>query len=104
MKTIKVCEYSRSRSFHYDLILQDQASGERSQDQWSSGLIICIPTSYNQIMYVQQIWTHENTRCRMIKFKYLFSYQFDIFMKKNYATFLKKEEKYAMQQICAVGF
>ena len=32
MKTIKVCEYSRSRSFHYDIILQDQASGERSQD------------------------------------------------------------------------
>ena len=30
-------EYSRSRSFHYDLILQDQALGERSQDQWSSG-------------------------------------------------------------------
>ena len=39
MKSIKVCEYSRSRSFHYDLILQDQASGERSQDQWSSGLM-----------------------------------------------------------------
>ena len=38
MKSIKVCEYSRSRSFHYDLILQDQASGERSQDQWSSGI------------------------------------------------------------------
>ena len=37
MKSIKACEYSRSRSFHYDLILQDQASGERSQDQWSSG-------------------------------------------------------------------
>ena len=37
IKSIKVCEYSRSRSFHYDLILQDQASGERSQDQWSSG-------------------------------------------------------------------
>ena len=37
MKSIKVCEYSRSRSFHYDLILHDQASGERSQDQWSSG-------------------------------------------------------------------
>ena len=37
MKSIKVCEYSRLRSFHYDLILQDQASGERSQDQWSSG-------------------------------------------------------------------
>ena len=32
MKSIKVCEYSRSRSFHDDLILQDQASGERSQD------------------------------------------------------------------------
>ena len=38
MKSIKVCEYSMSRSFHYDLILQDQASGERSQDQWSSGV------------------------------------------------------------------
>ena len=37
MKSIKVCEYSRSRSFHDDLILQDQASGERSQDQCSSG-------------------------------------------------------------------
>ena len=40
MKSIKVCEYSRSRSFHDDLILQDQASGERSQDQWSSGICI----------------------------------------------------------------
>ena len=40
MKSIKVCEYSRSRSFHDDLILQDQASGERSQDQWSSGIFI----------------------------------------------------------------
>ena len=39
MNSLKVCEYSRSRSFHDDLILQDQASGERSQDQWSSGLI-----------------------------------------------------------------
>ena len=38
MNSIKVCEYSRSRSFHDDLILQDQASGERSQDHWSSGL------------------------------------------------------------------
>ena len=37
MNSIKVCEYSRSRSFHDDLILQDQGSGERSQDQWSSG-------------------------------------------------------------------
>ena len=42
MKSIKVCEYSRSRSFHYDLILQDQASGERSQDQWSSGNVYYI--------------------------------------------------------------
>ena len=54
MNSIKVCEYSRSRSFHDDLILQDsrsrsfhddlilqdQASGERSQDQWSSGLYV----------------------------------------------------------------
>ena len=40
MKSIKVCEYSRSKSFHDDLILQDQASGEHSQDQWSSGSII----------------------------------------------------------------
>ena len=39
MNSIKVCEYSRSRSFHDDLILQDQASGERSQDQWSSGFL-----------------------------------------------------------------
>ena len=38
MNSIKLCEYSRSRSFHDDLILQDQASGERSQDQWSSGI------------------------------------------------------------------
>ena len=37
MNSIKVCEYSRSRSFHDDLILQDQASGEHSQDHWSSG-------------------------------------------------------------------
>ena len=40
MNSIKVCEYSRSRSFHDDLILQDQASGERSQDQWSSGFVL----------------------------------------------------------------
>ena len=43
MKLIKVCEYSRSMSFHDDLILQDQASGERSQDQWSSGCVILPP-------------------------------------------------------------
>ena len=40
MNSIKVCEYSRSRSFHDDLILQNQASGERSQDQWSSGVTL----------------------------------------------------------------
>ena len=37
MNSIKVCEYSRSMPFYDDLILQDQASGERFQDQWSSG-------------------------------------------------------------------
>ena len=42
MNSIKVCEYSWSRSFHDDLILQDQASGELSQDQWSSGSIIYV--------------------------------------------------------------
>ena len=42
MNSIKVCEYSRSRSFHDDLILQDQASGERSQDHWSSGIPIIL--------------------------------------------------------------
>ena len=58
MNSIKVCEYSRSRSFHDDLILQDQASGERSQDQWSSGLKImedCISYSMlgrQQISYI----------------------------------------------------
>ena len=45
MKSIKVCEYSRSRSFHYDLLLQDQASGERSQDQWSSAFFVCVESS-----------------------------------------------------------
>ena len=37
MKSIKVCEYARSMSFHDYLMLQDQASEERSQDHWSSG-------------------------------------------------------------------
>ena len=53
MKSIKVCEYSRSRSFHDDLILQDQASGERSQDQWSSGfkkgLMLSVAVTLDQI-------------------------------------------------------
>ena len=55
MKSIKVCEYSRSRSFHYDLILQDQASGERSQDQWSSGFNntkeVCLAHSLSYTAY-----------------------------------------------------
>ena len=50
MKSIKVCEYSRSGSFHDDLILQDQASGERSQDQWSSG-ILCYTLLSNVFRY-----------------------------------------------------
>ena len=53
MKSIKVCEYSRSRSFHDDLILQDQASGERSQDQGSSGfkkgLMLSVAVTLDQI-------------------------------------------------------
>ena len=32
---------AKSRS--HDLILQDQASGERSQDQWSSGFWFLLP-------------------------------------------------------------
>ena len=40
MKSIKVCEYARSRSFHDDLMFQDWASGEHSQDQWSSGSLV----------------------------------------------------------------
>ena len=54
MKSIKVCEYSRSRSFHYDLILQDQASGERSQDQWSSGFIM-VPEEQSAPVYPESV-------------------------------------------------
>ena len=53
----KVCEYSRSRSFHDDLILQDQASGERSQDQWSSGImlyLLCILAESHSRIYLKQ--------------------------------------------------
>ena len=52
MNSIKGCEYSRSRSFHDDLILQDQASGERSQDQWSSGLFSTL--SVAQLLVVEK--------------------------------------------------
>ena len=53
MKSIKVCEYSRSRSFHDDLILQNQASGERSQDQWSSGSLVieCMECMLNTLQH-----------------------------------------------------
>ena len=51
MNSIKVCEYSRSRSFHDDLILQDQASGERSQDQWSSGSLYIFGQEKKCYMY-----------------------------------------------------
>ena len=57
MKSIKVCEYSRS--FHDDLILQDQASGERSQDQWSSG----VACNINGVTYV----TCENIKIVLIQ-------------------------------------
>ena len=69
MKSIKVCEYSRSRSFHDDLILQDQASGERSQDQWSSGCsyffiaVLClVGVMYNDILY-NLIWIRISDTC-----------------------------------------
>ena len=55
MNSIKVCEYSRSRSFHDDLILQDQASGERSQDQWSSGVILRLIRVDNCV----QLWSSQ---------------------------------------------
>ena len=40
MKSIKVCEYSRSRSFDDDLILQDQASGEGSAVLRTNGPLV----------------------------------------------------------------
>ena len=66
MKSIKVCEYSRSRSFHYDLILQDQASGERSQDQWSSGYFVAGTTE--RMSRDQNI----DTCHRTVKIKWIF--------------------------------
>ena len=55
MNSIKVCEYSRLRSFHDDLILQDQASGERSQDHWSSGLYSLFLHQYDTMATSRQI-------------------------------------------------
>ena len=59
MNSIKVCEYSRSRSFHDDLILQDQASGERSQDQWSSGLCLYRPVCVGPVGKPHCWFSHE---------------------------------------------
>ena len=66
MKSIKVCEYSRSRSFHDDLILKDQASVERSQDQWSSGFFLflqemsfakinCCKNVHSEVLFLSKI-------------------------------------------------
>ena len=59
MNSIKVCEYSRSRSFHDDLILQDQASGERSQDHWSSGLCLYRPVCVGPVRKPHCWFSHE---------------------------------------------
>ena len=59
MNSIKVCEYSRSRSFHDDLILQDQASGERSQDHWSSGLCLYRPVCVRPVRKPHCWFSHE---------------------------------------------
>ena len=59
MNSIKVCEYSRSRSFHDDLILQDQASGERSQDHWSSGYV-----------KVDHLWGYRTVHAQIENLKY----------------------------------
>ena len=55
MNSIKVCEYSWSRSFHDDLILQDQASGERSQDQWSSGNQNGVKTGHSNVTLIRSM-------------------------------------------------
>ena len=57
MNSIKVCEYSRSRSFHDDLILQDQASGERSQDHWSSGSEVLVAFHETNIHMIFMIYS-----------------------------------------------
>ena len=70
MNSIKVCEYSRSRSFHDDLILQDQASGERFQDQWSSGYFVSFPIchSYTNLhLFVSKI-SQELLNLEFLKF------------------------------------
>ena len=76
MKLIKVCEYSRS--FNDDLILQDQASVERSQDQWSSGFSsVCLSVNVlcqklrilkfgTKLGYVKLYYVFENQQFRLI--------------------------------------
>ena len=57
-KGVKVCEYSRSRSFHDDLILQDQAS----QDQWSSGVVHMFFTCTYRIIFTWHSTFHTCVR------------------------------------------
>ena len=89
MKSIKVCEYSRSRSFHYDLILQDQASGERSQDQWSSGSLILTLTGLVLNLSLQKFLT---SPC----FDMILSFTFDI---KDFLYYLTFDIHRFMEQI-----
>ena len=64
MQTTRVCEYSSSRSFHDDFILQDQASGERSQNQWSSGFVSIICSLFAYI--VQQVYDiHQDNKMNL---------------------------------------
>ena len=56
IKSIEVCEYSRSRSFHDDKMLQDQASGERSGPivlwftcKWTIRFYLAIDNNYIHI-------------------------------------------------------
>ena len=66
MNSIKVCEYSWSRSFHDDLILQDQASGERSQDQWSSGsfsiYFVLFTAEPGTFWWILDFWREHSTK------------------------------------------
>ena len=79
MKSIKVCEYSRSRSFHYDLILQDQASGERSQDQWSSGI------RFGTKLYRQIVEIPMGTNCApLVADLFLYCYERDFMDSLNH--------------------
>ena len=68
MKSIKVCEYTGSMSFHDDLMFQDQASGDRYQDQWSFHCFIslnslkisklCFVARDKQISFFLKMYSH----------------------------------------------